>query len=403
MTSDSPSVTQQLSDEAYRFDFFQAVRVLQRTVGEAEGGKAETLPEPVGYDFAPANEAVRFRAAASHSFPAGAIRDVRPFKGPLEPGESRPPDMSAAFFGMTGPQGVLPRHYTSLLIERIRAKDFALRDFLDMFNHRLLSFFYRAWEKYRFAFAYERTVAHSSVGLISDRPAEVRLDIAPTVGQIANLSTDRLETYPTKRYRPAEDEDDFTHGLYCLVGLGTAGLRGRSDFDDEAVLFYAGHFAHYPRKATCLEGILHDYFELPIAVRQFQGQWLYLAVEDQSAMPSPRWPLGLHNSLGMDAVIGERVWGVESKFRVQIGPLYYVQFRRLIPCGDMLRPLSQMTRLYVGPNLEFDVQLILKAKEVPWCRLGEHEGDPAHLGWNTWVRSGDFTHDVYDAVFSVNL
>jgi type VI secretion system protein ImpH len=51
--------------------------------------------------------------------------------------------------------------------------------------------------------------------------------------------------------------------------------------------------------------------------------------------------------------------------------------------------------------LEFDSQLILKAREVPWCRLGGDAADPSRLGWNTWVRSGEFDHDVSDAVFSL--
>ncbi len=242
----------------------------------------------------------------------------------------RPPEVVTAFLGLFGPSGVLPAHYTSLLIERVRAKDFALRDFLDLFNHRITSLFYRAWQKYRFPFCYEQSYWSSA----------------------------------------EEPEDLLTECLYCLLGLGTDGLRGRMAFDDEALLFYAGHFAHYPRSAVSLERLLADYFELPIVIRQFHGQWLYLDRENQSSLPCPRWPEGLNAQLGRSAIVGERVWDVEGKFRAVVGPLGYERFRRLMPSGDVLRPLGQMIRTYAGPQFDFDVQVVLRAAEVPFCRLG---------------------------------
>src|SRR5437588_10322428 len=70
------------------------------------------------------------------------------------------PALVASFMGLTGPKGALPDHYTELLIrlgrERKDVERTALRDWLDLFNHRFLSLFYRAWEKYRFQIPYER-------------------------------------------------------------------------------------------------------------------------------------------------------------------------------------------------------------------------------------------------------
>jgi type VI secretion system protein ImpH len=97
-------------------------------------------------------------------------------------------------------------------------------------------------------------------------------------------------------------------------------------------------------------------------------------------------------------VVGQRVWDVQSKFRVRLGPIGYRQFCRFMPSGDALRPICQMIRSYAGVQHDFDVQPVLRAEEVPWCWLGDR-GDPARLGWNTWVRSRTFEHDVDDAVF----
>jgi type VI secretion system protein ImpH len=348
--------------EAYRFDFFQAVRILQR-MGR-EGDARGLAGHPVGEDHAPKEEVVRFRTIASHSFPTGAISAIRTSAKKTEGAEgppAGPPEMTVACLGLTGPQGVLPDHYTALLISRVRGKDYALRDFFDLFNHRTISLFYRAWEKYRFPLAYERSA-----------PAQ-------------------------------EDagEDLFTHVLYSLVGMGTPALRGRMAFDDEALLYYGGHFAHHPPSAVSLAMIVGDYFELAAEVRQFQGQWLYLDRDDLSQTPSRTKRLGQNNRLGDNLVVGERVWDVQGKFRLRLGPLSYRQFCRFIPSGDALKPLCQMVRQYVGGQFDFDVQPVLLKDEVPKCRLGADGSDPARLGWNTWIRSKRFEYDVDDAVFSL--
>lgn len=357
-----PTLIDELRSEAYRFDFFQAVRVLERMARKQSPQDGSPARFPVGYDHRPGQEAVRFRVIPSHSFPAGAISEIRsPAKGASDDPKARPPEMFTAFMGMTGPNGVLPRHYTSLVIERVREKDHALRDFLDLFHHRVISLFYRAWEKYRFALGYERSELASA----------------------------------------GDTEDLFTRCLYCLLGLGTGSLRGRMGFDDEAFLYYAGYFAHYPRAAVSLELMLADYFELPVQIEQFQGQWLHISRDDQSSLPCPQWPRGLNTRLGGDVIVGERVWDVESRFRVQLGPLKFGQFCRFVPSGDALVPLCQMVRSYVGSQFDFDVQPVLEAAEVPWCRLGGDGADAARLGWNTWIRSGEFARDVSDAVFSL--
>ena len=148
-----------------------------------------------------------------------------------------------------------------------------------------------------------------------------------------------------------------------------------------------------------LEGILADYFGLPIGVLQLQGQWLHLDPGEQALMPGGASPKGQNNQLGVNVIVGERVWDVQSKFRLRIGPLTYAQFQRFMPNGDALRPLCQLTRLYVGPEFDFDVQLVLRREEVPGSLVG---GKKSHLGWNTWMRSREFTYMVDDAVFSMD-
>ena len=362
----NPGLIDHLVEHGHRYDFFQAVRLLHALAFETAGAAAENTnarpTQGVGTDHGPETEVVRFRALPAHSFPAGSIAEVRSLKADDTAAEPAPLrfEMDVAFMGLTGPSGVLPNHYTSLMIERVRAKDYALRDFFDQFNHRAISLFYRAWQKYRFPFAYEET----------------------------------------KRVSAGQDEDLFTYALYALLGLGTDGLRGRQTYDDEVTLYYAGHFSHQARCAVSLEIMLADYYELPVKVQQFYGQWLYLTEEYQTSLPTRANPLGLNCQLGTDVVVGERVWGVENKFRLRLGPLHYADFLRLLPTGDVLLSICQMTRLYAGPQYDFDVQPVLLAAEVPWCQLSESGGGP-RLGWNTWLRNEPFAHDVDDAVFAL--
>jgi type VI secretion system protein ImpH len=355
-----------LFEESYAFDFYQAVRVLQRLRPNST---------PVGRSGPPGAESVHFRALCSLSFPPSSIYDLE------RPSASSVVYLTQAVIGLTGPSGVLPRHYTELLhrveIEAKGPEKHALRDWFDLFNHRLVSFFYRAWEKYRFFLPFERGEFEHS------------------------------------------DPDPFTRCLLSLVGLGTPHLQGRlriiqgesgadSDsprflarIEDMALLYYSGMFAHRPRCAVALEAILRDYFQIDVAVRQFQGQWLALVASNQARLGDVEW----NNRLGETTVIGEKVWDVQSKIRIRLGPLRYSQFVRFLPRprasadANAFFMLSHLVRLYIGPELDFEVQTILVAEDVPECRLSSGHTVGPLLGWNTWIRSVPFGADAEDAVF----
>ncbi len=338
-----PSLEDILFEEGYRFDFFQAVRLLERLYPHRQ---------PVGREASPSAEVVRFHSRLSLSFPPSAIHEIAPAQD-----GSGPAQMTVAFMGLTGPLGVLPRHYTELLLERVRQKDYALRDFLDLFNHRLISLFYQAWEKYRSPIAYERAVSRGEW-------------------------PDRLSQY-----------------LFDLIGMGTKGLRGRLEVEDEALLFYAGLLAQHPRSASALEGLLKDYFGVPAEVTQFVGQWLSLSEANRSRLG----PREASNALGVNAVAGSRVWDQQAKFRLRVGPLAYGEFCRFLPSGEAFGRLVGLTRFYAGQECDFDVQLILKAAEIPACRLGETGECAPRLGWSTWLKSREFSRDAEDAVLPGQL
>jgi type VI secretion system protein ImpH len=336
----NPSLEEVLFNEGYRFDFFQAVRLLELIYPNRK---------PVGRRAAPADEIVRFRSHLSLEFPPSEIREIE-----RDPGDERPPSMTTAFMGLAGSLGVLPRHYTELLLERARRGDFALRDFLDIFNHRLISLFHRASEKYRFHFDYGRVRS------------------------------------------PLADSDDFTAHVFDLIGMGTNGLRGRLGFKDEALLLYAGLIGKHPRPAGAIGNILSDYFALPVSVIQFIGGWLEVTEENQTHLG----PGEVNNALGVSAIAGSRVWDQQSRFRLRIGPLTYPQLDKFLPSGDTFHHFVEFARYCSGQEFDFEVQLVLKAAEVPQWRLGDRH---AQLGFTTWLKTGEFTCDDDQVVFSGGL
>jgi type VI secretion system protein ImpH len=342
-----------------QFEFFQAVRLIERAAAEQARGR---VVNRIGGSEGPQNEAVKFRALASLSFPPGQISAISQ-SAAKSTGERRDStlEMTIPFMGLTGPAGVLPEHYTTLVIERshLRTKDHALREFLDLFNHRMISLFFRAWEKYRFPFAYER-----------------------------------------KQQEGQLEDDLFTLCLYCLAGLGSRSLRDQHAFDDHAILYFGGLFATRFRNAVSLEQLLGSYFELHAEVLQFQGQWLYLTEESQSSMPSSALRSGLNLSLGETAVAGSRVWDLQSRIRIRLGPLSWAQFARLLPGTDGLSRIKDMIRMYIDINLDFDIQLILRREEVPLCRLTAGDDFRPLLGQNTWVGADpDARSPACDAVY----
>jgi type VI secretion system protein ImpH len=326
-----------LYSEPHRFAFFQAVRLLERMSPGKEG---------VGRAVRPGNEVVRFRTHPSLTFPASEVVDL---KAPAPGQEDRPSEMTVNFIGLTGPLGVLPHPYTELVRERVSYKDTALWSFFDIFNHRIASLFYRAWEKYRFPIAYER-----------------------------------------------RGEDSFTEYLFDLVGMGTPGLRGRMSVQDQALLLYSGLVAQKPHSAGAIASILRDYFRAPAEVVQFQGQWFPLEAENVTR-------IGQANSqLGRTVVAGSSVFVSQSKFRVRMGPLTLTQFVSFLPVGPSFRPLTELVRYLAGLEFDYDVQLVLRKEDVPPCSLDTKSPLPPMLGWTTWVTSETPRKDADEVVLPVD-
>ncbi len=196
-----------------------------------------------------------------------------------------------------------------------------------------------------------------------------------------------------------KEKNSISAALYALIGLFDPALRRRQGVADATLLFYSGYLSQWPRTARGLSDLLSDYFDQPISVTQFQGRWVELPESEQTAIGTRKDGQVSYAQLGVNAVAGAKIWDVQGTFRVHLGPLDYGEFSAFMPDGPRMAELAALTRFYAGPALGFDVQLILKAAEIPAFRLTSDETAP-RLGWNTWFPTG-FRRDASDAIFRV--
>ena len=318
------------------FEFFQAVRLFERILPSRA---------PVGRFVSPAKEVVRFAAHASMPFPASQIQIVE-----WPEAADAAPQVVINFMGLAGPSGLLPLYYTEMIVDRLRHKDRALRDFLDLFNHRMISLFYQAWEKYRFTIAYERG-----------------------------------------------ERDRFSHHLMDLIGLGSRRLENRLILRDDSLLFYSGLLSMRARSAAALQRILWDYFDVPVEVEQFVGAWHRLEESNLCRF------LGETGSeqLGGGAIVGDEIWNQQAGVRIKLGPLTLPQYLDFLPSGTAYQPLRTLAKFAARAEIDFELQLILRKEDVPPCELGAGEAAGPRLGWTSWAKTQALRADADDTIFPI--
>lgn len=320
-------------------EFFEFVRE-RLDAARRDGGPAATI----GGDATPQHEIVRFATATGQRFAPDEIVDAHAIAdGPVV--------VTTAFMGLTGPSAVLPEHYTERVVDERRERNLGFGEFLDLFNHRALSHFWRAWAKYRLP------VAFGSDG-----------------GGLG---------------------DPFSTALKSLAGLGVAGEA----VPDEAWLSMSGALARRVRSAGALQRIVAGVYALPVAVVELEGRWVDLAPGDQTRLGAGGADDGAFATVGEDVVAGASVWDVGSRFRVRVGPLDLAGFRRFFAADGVRQAMTGTIRRAVGGNIDFTIQLILKRDAVPRLRLDDPD-QPAALGQSTWLLAGPALSDRDEAVFT---
>ena len=313
-----------LQAEPWAHDFFDALRRLDAL---------HPRQPRLGRALRPAAEPVRLGQDVELDFAPAAVSS-------LTPGEATPARLGVRFFGLFGPMGALPLHLTEFVRERQRQHgDPTLVRFADVFHHRALLLFYRAW-------AQAQPVVHR------DRPGD----------------------------------DDYARWVGSLIGLAGPAQPSPDHLPDDMRRFHVAHLMRGPRNAEGLAKLLTSLLRVPVRVDSHVGHWMTLRQEDRTRL-LPLAQAGQRNRLGVDVVAGSRVWDRQYRFRIRLGPLGLADYERFLPGAAALPALRDAVRQFVGLSLRWDVQPVLRGAEVPALRLGtRHPGArPARLGLTTWL------------------
>ena len=320
-----------IKDKPHEFGFFAVLRLIECLYPERPR---------IGTSTRPVDDPIRLGQDPAMSFESASLTRFEAAE------DTRPHRLTVRFLGLLGPNGPLPLHLTEYAQERLRQHgDRTFVRFLDIFHHRMLSLFYRAW-------------ANNEPTVSFDRP----------------------------------ESDRFCDYVGSMAGLGMSALRKRDDIPDLTKFYYCGRLSCQTKCAEGLLDILSDYFELQVRIDQFVGEWLMLPSRNICR-------LGLdpaNGTLGRSVMVGLRVWGCQHKFRITLGPLSFGDYESLLPVGSRIGRLVALVRNYIGDELAWEVRLVLRQPEVPAMRLG----GGCRLGWSTWLGQRPGEDDPDDLIFN---
>jgi type VI secretion system protein ImpH len=349
-----PAVIERLFKEPYRFEYFQAVRMLELWL------KRHGMPQQgVVSNF------LRFQNSTSLNFPASQLtaiqtdprdieRDARSLGAALQSATLRYIRVTPAFMGLLGGNGVLPLHYTERIAEQqAHQKDDGPQAFLDTFSNRSLALFYDAWRKYRLELKYQ-----------------------------------------------LDGKDAFLPLLLALAGLGNESLRKRfagpedGAVLDESIGYFAASIRHRPASAVQVARVLSEYFGQTVRAEQFIGCWYEIPAAQQTILG------GGNAVLGVNAMAGARVWQRNLRLRLVVGPLDHASFDAFLPGGSAARALNSMLMMFTGLSLEYEIELVLRAADVRGVTLAE--GKFGRLGWDAYLVSGPQVQDRHDVRYELH-
>ena len=339
--------SERLAAKPHRFTFDAAVRVLMHARRRAD----------------PA-EAARFRTTTGQAYAGSEVASV----DAREPGEA--PVLTVSLFGLTGPAGVLPRHYTEAVVAGLRSRSRSLHDFLAVLSQRMTAFFAAAGMKYRPHRAADVAVLRGNPGPGENGPGE------NSAGEIGAT-------------------------LLALTGYGTPGLTSRLVAGIEPMQHYAGLFASRPRSADRLAALASDWLARPVEVEQFAGAWLQLPPAERTTL-AQGLQLGQHSRLSLDATVGVRAWDQQARIVLRVGPLDAASFNAMLPDQPTLRRMVGLVRAFLGFEVGFAINPVLARDALRPLALG----GGARLGWDSWVpEPGGAPRPTHaaDAVFEADL
>jgi len=329
-------ITKLLSGSAPEFDFVQAIRLLERCYAHENN-------TPINTDSItpPENEAIRFHGNFKFDFLSGDINSIYKETKNLA---TQKWHIDVNFFCLSGSTGVLPHHYSELILQRQKIKDYALSSFLDLFNHRQISLYYNAAIKYNLAIQYERQ----------------------------RLNRHKIE------------KDPITSALLSLIGLGGNSLQNKLHINDESLLYYSGLFSQNIKSIKCLKTIIRRHFSMNVEINDFIGNWEPIVEDFQTRLTSSEMIKGQNACLGKDTILGTKSWYAQGKVQIIIFPENQNELQKFSPGSAAVKALSELICFYAGLEVKYEIILRIN-RTVIFNNLKISNEQPLILGWNTWL------------------
>lgn len=325
--SDNPlknTVEDDLYAQPYEFNFHQAVRILSSLKPGHHFGEG----------LNPKQDPVQIRSHISYAVPSSDLHSLKANRL-----SDYPPILSVNFFGIAGIQGPLPQPYMELLTDRLRQKDTAFRDFLDMFNHRLVGCWYRVEKKF----------------------------------------------IPGLEHVPA-DETSIGRSVLDLAGFGIPELTERIHIHNRSLMNYAPLFWQRQKSVAGLQKLLMGYFKCDVGIHEFYGAWRIPPLEDQSRIGVTSGLLGArYNSLGRSMILGSKSWDNSAGLSIRLRQLSWATYLKHLPGGSGNDTFRDLVRLYAGLNCILELRATVKRDEIPPSLLGIG----LYLGQTSWLTRGN--------------
>lgn len=294
-------------DELDRDQLFQSLHLIERFLQQGQS--------TLGTDVLPSNEIIQLKVSQQLGYESGEFTNI-------QLGQNQDIDIVTNLIGLTGEHGVLPRHYTELVLERLKNNDPTFKDFLDIFNHRLLSLFYRTWQSYQPHVQYQKVAA---------------------------------------------EQTSAWHQI--LVSLtGDKGPRS---------LHFGGHFSQAIRSRGTVQSCLESLADCEVIIRDFKGQWMNLKPQEQTRLCSMRLQEGQFAQLGNGASLGKRAWNMNAGFQVEFVADCLAQVHGLLPQGKRIAAIKTTCRALLGETMAIEWLLTTQYRYLPRVQLNRTESQLA--------------------------
>lgn len=320
----------ELMGRAPRMNFFQLCQLLELHAPQ----------QPLlGRQDTPEFEPVRFRPLSKVGFPSAEIAKVEfDDERPLAP-----PSIRTTFLGLYGVNAAIPHHFIEDIVLRREGSE-AVAAFLDMFNHRLATLFYRSWRKYR---------------------------------------------YPVG-FRPG-GADEMSGYLLCLAGFGIGNAEHQQGLSPARLLALLGLLTQRTRTADGLAGVIRQL--LPgagVTVKEFHPVWVRL--EQPQALGRKTTGKLIPRGLGDGHVLGRGVLDRTQTVQVTIRPANAAQANHILPDASLHGDMLKLLRVYLGYKVDAELRMEVSAISAPPLRLGRQAAEDAapqvrpRLAWSTVLK-----------------